>query len=157
MDTNDTDAMIKLLDKAMSSNIEEVKSMLQSLLVTTALVHAEDKMALGPLAKILEEFNLMKKKMADMSNHISRLESKLDEIRNPASIYPTKRDPYDGYTTKWQDQDTWEQTIKKRVKDRSMLRSKLSSSMVNDMDDEHDISTYSAIKDVMLKFASRLK
>jgi hypothetical protein len=156
MEAADTDTMIKLLDKALSSNADEVKSILQSLLVTTALVHADDKIAPGPLLKILEEFNLMKKTMVDMGNHIQRLEHTLDEmksrIRSPDSDFPTRKTPwYDDYKTKWEDEDDWTNTIKRRMKERALLKS--SSSIVHD----EDTSRYTALKSAMAKFAAKMK
>jgi hypothetical protein len=157
MDTNDTDIMIKLLDKAMSSNSEEVKAILQNLLVSVSLIHADDNIALGPLAKILDQFNNMQQKLSDMSNHISRLENKLNDMRAPSSIYPTKRDTYDGYEPKWEE-NNWDNAIKRLKKSKSILnnmtesKSKMKSRITDD-----DTSSYSSIKNAITKFALNLK
>lgn len=158
MDTNDTNVMIELFDKALNSNSTEVKSILQSLLVTTALVHADDKIPPGPLVKILDEVQAMRKAMMELNHHVVRLEQKINDVKSSIGVSSRKRvtsydENYD-YTDRWQDDKTWEESIKKMIKSRDMMKSLAEyKAKIKDNDE----SRYTSIKSTIAKFAAKLK
>jgi hypothetical protein len=82
MDIEDRDTLIKLLDKAMCSKELAVKDLLQSLLVTTALVHADDKKVCGPLYDMITNMHAMQATMCDMSNSIDSLNNKIRKLES---------------------------------------------------------------------------
>ena len=113
MDINDKEALIRLLDKAMTSDNETVKEMLQSLLVTVSLIHADDKLTKGPLDKILSEVIAMRESMAQLQRKMSELESKVNKsLVSPSSIPRIKPSIYD-------DDDEIRRKYRERIKQKS--------------------------------------
>ena len=113
MDINDKEALIRLLDKAMTSDNETVKEMLQSLLVTVSLIHADDKLTKGPLDKILSEVIGMRDSMAQLQRKMSELESKVNKsLVSPSSIPRIKPSIYD-------DDDEIRRKYRERIKQKS--------------------------------------
>lgn len=113
MDINDKEALIRLLDKAMTSDNETVKEMLQSLLVTVSLIHADDKLTKGPLDKILSEVIAMRDSMAQLQRKMSELESKVNKsLVSPSSIPRIKPSIYD-------DDDEIRRKYRERIKQKS--------------------------------------
>lgn len=113
MDINDKEALIRLLDKAMTSDNETVKEMLQSLLVTVSLIHADDKLTKGPLNKILSEVIAMRDSMAQLQRKMSELESKVNKsLVSPSSIPRIKPSIYD-------DDDEIRRKYRERIKQKS--------------------------------------
>ena len=117
MNLNDRDTLIKLLDRAMSSNNESVKEMLQSLLITVSLVHADDKLTKGPLDQILTSMRDMQETMKHMQRKMSDLEDRIqrNSISTPTrSIY--EEDKSWGWKKKIEEDDAWGESVKRVFK-----------------------------------------
>lgn len=97
MDVSDTNELVRILDAALTSDHAEVKSILQNLLVTVSLVHAEDK-KLGPLTTIVKDYVELKKRMDNMVSRLSQLDDKV-RILESARLYPsTNRNRSSGHS-----------------------------------------------------------
>ena len=82
MDINDRNTLITLLDQALSSKEDTVKALLQSLLVTVSLVHAEDKSPQGPLAEILNSYTELQDTIRHMNNRIIELSGRIKTLES---------------------------------------------------------------------------
>lgn len=121
MDLNDTDTLIRLLDRAMSSNNETVREMLQSLLVTVSLIHADDKLAKGPLDQLLTGMREMQEDVKYMQRKMDELEKELHRSRSASvtrprpytSIYDND-DDFGGWRKRdHEDDNAWGDSIKR--------------------------------------------
>jgi len=146
MDIDDRDTLIKLLDQALSSKEESVRTLLQSLLVTTALVHSEDETPIvGPLTELLNDVQGMKSDMATLKNRIDRLNSKVLEL---GSNTPKSVRPKIVKTDRWvADPDRWSEDYPKYDKWKKMQK----STMENEVDKYDDSPTdyIDIIKNIM--------
>jgi len=99
MESNDINLLIKVLDKAITSDSETVKQLLQSLLVTVSLVHADNPNNKGPLAEMLDDLAYYEERISaleySMQNMNQIMERNEREHRYKRSIddeYGYKRD-----------------------------------------------------------------
>ncbi len=101
MDTNDINIMIKLLDQAITSNNTTVKELLQSLLVTVSLIHADDKKKFGPISEMVNSVQMLRQNLIDMQHTIESMTRRIEHLeatlnkKDMLKIPSSKRvDPY---------------------------------------------------------------
>lgn len=82
MNLNDEDTLIRLLDQALSSKEESVKNLLQSLLVTVSLVHAEDRAPQGPIVDLLDTVTKLQDQVASLNSMTTALCQRLDSLES---------------------------------------------------------------------------
>jgi hypothetical protein len=103
MNINDKETIIKLLDKALVSNSNEVKEILQSLLITVALIHSDDKLKDGPLTKLFNDNYHLEKRLDAVESNIRRLEKEI--INNTKNENRTKTNKIYHEDTTWKDRN----------------------------------------------------
>lgn len=89
MDQNDTETLIRILDRAITSDSPEIKQQLQSLLVTVSLVHGGESYREGPLAELVQRVQRIENDHHRLTKAVERLIRENDSL-----AMSKKRNPY---------------------------------------------------------------